>query len=145
MVESSTIQIAVECGELKGRNGYTRLGAVWVTETRAGAGPEYHPEVAIWAMSRRLTFPGAGGIFLDPADARRLAAALLDVAKAIDGEGLTSAQTEECVGLVGGVLDRWGEPFENDNHVSGADLVDWMSSEFFPGAFGALKGRSQCA
>jgi len=146
MVDQGEVQIAVECGDMKGRSGYTSLGAVWVMRAEALAGPPTHQHVAVWALSRRLVWPGQAGLFLDPADARRVAGAMLDVAKLADGQGYTQAQTEACVGLVRSVLDRWGEEFENAEHdVNGGDLVDWLAQEFLPGAFGALEGRSQCA
>lgn len=95
----------------------------------------------LYAPDRVILAVGQGGgrgetrLILPPATARELAHGLLDMAHELDGAGLKGGDVETCVTLVRGLVDRWGEPFENDwasVAKRGEDLVDWIGEEFMP-------------
>ena len=128
--------IATEGAEMKGKHGYTGLAVLNVaSEPRLGA-TRY--VVVINAMAQGASsYPGAARLFLPPATARDLAHGLLDMAHELDGAGLKGGDVETCVTLVRGLVERWGENFENAMHeVNGGDLVDWIAEEFMPHALG---------
>lgn len=101
-----------------------------------------HVDLVVWHVDESVRtdayhIPDTEDLLMSPQASRHFARGLVDIARRIDGQGLKTEDVETCVALVRGLLDRWGEPFENDwasVAKRGEELVDWIGEEFMPQA-----------